>query len=481
MRTTSPGPARTTGSTERYAVGAAFRLPVPPGRALQARRLTTTYFDTPDLRLAHADVALRHRREARRAAWQLTLPRGVVEVPAEPRAASPPARFRDALALHLRGRRLFARATVRARRTAWRVRDRRGAVADVVADRGTLVARGAVRPVHAVEVTWRRADDEARAALTKALGAAGARGVDTRPELLAVLGLPGSARPPAPPAHASPAALAAAAVRAQLDRIRAHDPGTRLGEDPEDLHEMRTATRRLRAYLRLLAPMLPARRSATAAAELAWLADTLGAVRDVDVFLAYLRREAATLAPADRRGVTPLVAALVEDRARARAALLDALGRPRYRALLARLEAMARPPRRAAELDLAALPVRAFRKLKRAVRALDDPPADAALHAVRIRGKRARHAAELAEPVIGARARRFVRTARAFQDVLGEYQDATVAEERLRQLVRRVGSPEAGLVIGELVERQRLRRQAALAAFPAAWRRLRRRGKRLSA
>ena len=47
--------------------------------------------------------------------------------------------------------------------------------------------------------------------------------------------------------------LAYAVLRRQLAVLRDKEPGTRLGEDPEELHDMRVATRRLRAALALFA------------------------------------------------------------------------------------------------------------------------------------------------------------------------------------------------------------------------------------
>ena len=74
---------------------------------------------------------------------------------------------------------------------------------------------------------------------------------------------------------------------------------------------------------------------------------------------------------------------------------------------------------------------------------------------MRIRGKRARYAAELAEGAVGKPARRFVEDAKRFQDVIGEHQDAVVAEERIRGLLGRTGSPQAHLAAGRLIERER--------------------------
>ena len=76
--------------------------------------------------------------------------------------------------------------------------------------------------------------------------------------------------------------LAYAVLRRQLAVLRDKEPGTRLGEDIEELHDMRVATRRLRAALALFSNVLPVR-AQTFREELGWLAAVLGAVRDLDV------------------------------------------------------------------------------------------------------------------------------------------------------------------------------------------------------
>ncbi len=53
-----------------------FLLPHLPGEPLTARELSSTYHDTPGLRLAAAGITLRHRVERGRGAWQLKLPHG---------------------------------------------------------------------------------------------------------------------------------------------------------------------------------------------------------------------------------------------------------------------------------------------------------------------------------------------------------------------------------------------------------------------
>ena len=78
--------------------------------------------------------------------------------------------------------------------------------------------------------------------------------------------------------------LAFAVLRRQLAVVRAKEPGTRLGEDPEELHDMRVATRRLRAALSMFEAVLPVR-AQVFREELGWLARLLGTVRDLDVQL----------------------------------------------------------------------------------------------------------------------------------------------------------------------------------------------------
>ena len=100
-----------------------------------------------------------------------------------------------------------------------------------------------------------------------------------------------------------------------------------------------------------------------------------------------------------------------------------------------------------------------FKKLRRAVRQLGASPRDAARHEVRIKTKRARYAAELALWSTGKPASRFIKRARAVQDLLGAYQDALQTEITLRAFLKAATTVRAGFVIGRLVERQRARRE----------------------
>ena len=71
----------------------------------------------------------------------------------------------------------------------------------------------------------------------------------------------------------------------------AHDPGTRLGTESEELHQMRVATRRLRAFQRAGSELLDPEWSESVRDELKWLGGALGTVRDLDVLVEHLTAE----------------------------------------------------------------------------------------------------------------------------------------------------------------------------------------------
>jgi CHAD domain-containing protein len=243
----------------------------------------------------------------------------------------------------------------------------------------------------------------------------------------------------------------------------------RLGRDPEALHKLRVATRRARALLRAARGLVSPEWAEPLRAELAWLGGLLGPVRDLDVLLEHLDTEAATLEGDDARAFKRLRSRLVSERESGRAALLEAMSDERYFRLLDALEHADQAPTTDSTVSLPEIAAAAFGRLRKAVKALPKRPTDDQLHAVRIETKRARYAAELGEPVLKKAGTRFVKRAKILQDVIGEHQDAVVAEERIRELALRGGSRTA-LAAGRLVERQRARKQAARRAFPAAWR-----------
>ncbi len=291
--------------------------------------------------------------------------------------------------------------------------------------------------------------------------------------------------PAAVPADPAPEHHVRTALDTRLRAMRRHEPGTRSGVDPEDLHQMRVSVRRMRAVLKAARPLLDKRWADDLRAELGWLGRALGPVRDLDVLLARLHGEAAELGGLDTVAAEPLLAALADERSGARIVMLDALTGDRYEALVERLaDAVSRPlptggPTRSgrARPELASLVAKEFRRLRRAVDAAGENPPDAVLHELRIQGKRLRYTGELVEQALTDPARRrpvkqLLKATAAMQEVLGNHQDACVAQQRVRALLDGLG-PAAGTAVafaaGRLVEREEVRRVQTRAAWPAAW------------
>jgi CHAD domain-containing protein len=462
----------------KLAPGEGFVLPELGGQMLPTRIFVSTYHDTPDLRLARNGVTFRHRVEDGAGLWQLKLARGAARVelvePGPP--ARPPAALLALLPALLRGRELVAVARLRTRREGVRAQG-----AEIVADSvAVLEAQHVVRRFRELEVELLDGDERTLRRLEKALRRAGAGDGPARPKLYRALDLAWPAEPLAL-ARGTPVREAlAATVAEQLGRLLAHDPGTRLGGDPEDLHQLRVATRRLRAFLRAARPLLEAGWAEGLRAELRWLGQALGPARDLDVLVEYLEAELGSLDPEDAALGHGLVGALASEREAARASVLEALSSPRYLALLDRIEAAAEEPRVvASEPSLREIWWAELRRTRTSFARLGPEPADEELHAARIRVKRARYAAELAGHELGERGAAFVAAAKRLQDVLGDHQDAVVAEERVRSWAAR--HPEGAVAAGRLVERQRLRRVSARRDWPAAWAELLRRARRARA
>ncbi len=253
----------------------------------------------------------------------------------------------------------------------------------------------------------------------------------------------------------------------QLRELETHDPGVRLGTDPEDLHRFRVATRRSRALIRAAAPLLGTQLDALQE-ELRWLGWALGPARDLDVLVDHLREEVATL-DADLAEAGEIVALIEEERGRARAAMLGSLAGDRYLALLDRFAADVAALEGAGDAGvLTELAAAEGRRLRKAYRRLGPNPPDERLHRLRIKAKRARYAAELAGQAGGKKLAAVVRATRDLQDVVGSHQDAVVAEER----VRRLADERTAIAAGRIVELQHRRRLRARADVPATWERV---------
>ena len=291
--------------------------------------------------------------------------------------------------------------------------------------------------------------------------------------------------------------VAFAVLRRQLAVLGAKEPGTRLGEDPEELHDMRVATRRLRAALSLFEGVLPVR-AQVFRAELGWLARLLGAVRDLDVQLENLAGMSLSDADlglgSDHHGGDPLavLAALLErERDAARADMLQGLDSVRWDRLAKGLTVMVQqgPARRSlatrvpAAIGLPDLVLARHEKVTKAAKRAKRSGVVTDFHALRIRCKRLRYALEFSSDVYGGRTSRYVRSLTVLQGELGEMQDAEVASLQLAALATGNSHLPAAtiFVMGGVAERHRRDVRRFLKRLPddlprtrgRAWRELR--------
>jgi triphosphatase len=229
--------------------------------------------------------------------------------------------------------------------------------------------------------------------------------------------------------------VAFAILRRHFAAMMAHEPGVRLGEDPEELHDMRVATRRLSAALKLYSDALP-KRSERYERDLRWVGGALGEVRDLDVHLQRLSEEAAS-----RNGevLEEVVSLLRERRVEARRGMLEALDSNRYERLIANFSATLRrgrsPSPTAPILEAAPNLVRdRYKKVRKSSNTLSEDSPPEHFHELRKKGKRLRYAWEPLQEIYGKPAQKMVKLLKNMQDDLGDHQDLIVAAGLMEEL-----------------------------------------------
>jgi triphosphatase len=275
---------------------------------------------------------------------------------------------------------------------------------------------------------------------------------------------------------------ALAEVRRLLAAWRTHEPGTRLGADPEELHQLRVTARRLDATLGLFKEHLPAalvRARKTAKS----LLRTLGATRDLDVQLAGLAAYCRDLPDEERATLEPLRERLLHERARAHARMLRALDSEATRRWVQTLANTTEAP--SAEAGPHAVTVaaimpqrvrRRFRRLRKAVKQLRGNSSMDDYHKVRRRAKQLRYALESGVFTYGKPAEEMLKALRRLQDRLGAQQDAYMARQHLTALAAdpACGLPAATIfLMGRLAAHHTKVTLEARATVTRCWRKVR--------
>ncbi len=283
--------------------------------------------------------------------------------------------------------------------------------------------------------------------------------------------------------------VALANLRRYLSAWHGHEPGARLGDNPEELHDLRVAGRRLDGILRefrscLPAPFLRMRLVLKEALR------ALGEARDLDVALSELETFSRELTESDRESVEPLKQHLVSERRRARARMLSVLDSVPVQDRLQNLTSLLAAPSAAlqqssAESALSVAPelIRLrYRKLRKSADLLRPDSSMEAYHEVRGQVKKLRYALEAVAAIYGKPADQMLRTLRRWQDKLGVQQDAVVASRRLKVLASAPPTgipPETLFLMGRLAEHYASTAVRARKLYAKDYRKVRERWKRL--
>jgi len=282
----------------------------------------------------------------------------------------------------------------------------------------------------------------------------------------------------------------------QRAKIFAHVAAAVEGRDPEGVHDMRVATRRLRASLALFAPWLDAGAVGRVAPAVRRLTRALGRVRELDVLRIRLAELASTASPQRALAIECVDARLARRRSRARARMMARFAKVDLDRLEGRLRRLTTQLARPLPFDgdaaagtgsgttdgddgvepladppIAALLAAVARDVLDEARDVSAPSlpdevgsesACEALHAVRIAAKKLRYTLEIVAPYLGDGGTGVVRRLRAVQDRLGDFHDDVVLDDTLRPEIDRALERARPLLAAELRALRASRRRALL-------------------
>lgn len=429
---------------------------VPVGGVVEMQHVTlkSTYFDTAERDLLASGVSLRQRAGDTDTGWQLKIPAGnarsEVRLPLG-RGRTVPRQLQQ-LVLGVRaGAALAPVAVLHTERAVRRIVTASGSVlAEVADDQVTATILGGSLEIsqwREVEVELVDADEQFLKQAARLLKKSGAS-----PSVAASkIGRALAGTEPEPEHRSTKTLHGLIRVYLEAQRAAIISGDLELRRDRDVVHPTRVGTRRFRSILRIFAAEFDESRAAALDVELAWYAELLGQVRDRQVLRVHLDGLLEAFAPEVVLGpvATRVDQTLHRQEREARAALSRAMAGKRYLALITELRGwheaspFVRPDRPAGDVAefVHAAKRKVNKRLKHAARADHQ---NEGMHRARKAGKRARYAAELAEPALGTSARALVKRAKKLQDELGGLQDSVFASEFLRQL-----GVQAGTIPGE--------------------------------
>jgi len=428
-------------------------------------RLISTYYDTPDLALKRQGVSLRVREQSgrfiqtvkttdpggadilKRGEWEDEL----AEAHPDPDAAQSGEHLPQGIADDLQP--LFATDVTR---TTFAIKPAAATRIEAAIDQGEIRAagNGGSEPISEIELELKSGDPVALYDVALQLLDVAAIRIEPRSksERGYQLGDEGGAAPSV--VHAAPVAIdPTMTVEAALQEIgRAclthllHNETAALAMDPEGVHQMRVAIRRIRSAISGFKKLLPAADRRRVSGELAWLVDILGRARNLDVFATELLLPARAKLSREA-GIDDLAAALDRERTAAYARVERAIRSQRHAAGMLRLshwfEARGWCDEWAPRSALLTSPIgdlaprlldRRWRELRKRSKRFGRLMAPQR-HKLRIAAKKLRYTMELLGSLFDRDdMQEFMKRLKRLQDDLGYANDVRVAHDILREL-----------------------------------------------
>ena len=431
-------------------------------------RIDAVYFDTANLDLTARRITLQRLTGGTNHGWLLHIPGGTApRQEFDAPLGQPDAVSRELLThvlAYTRGKDLSPIACLATRRNTYRLYGPGGEhLADFADDRihaGVVHAAGPGEERREWKVLLVHGDTSLLAAAEDTLGATGVGRSRRGDELARALGAvfpperaTGIARPRKKGRKIRAIDVVSDYLDAHINELLTKDAGVRLGQ-PHAVHQMRSATRRIRSTLSTYADLYAKGTARGLGVELKWFARLLGRPRDGEVMRKRLRQHISNLPK-------PLQAGTVSESLERELGtaynvdyreLLKALESDRYYRLLEDLEQFRdHPPTKArasrpARSETAKAVNRTAKLLDRAhksvARAKAGDARDTALHQVRKDAKRLLHAADSVAAIHGKRARRISRRAHRLQKVLGNHHDSVMVRALLDDLATDPALPE---------------------------------------
>ncbi len=313
------------------------------------QRLETTYYDTPRLALKAAGVSLRVRRIGKRRLQTIKAGHGAAglfdraEWEREVAGDEPDLTAAEGTALAPlvsgeKRKKITPVFSLKVGRDVFQLREGRS-VFEATVDEGVVEAQARSEPLCELELELRRGARPDLFSVARSLATAVPLrlGVRTKAERgYALLDGKAPKAVKAKPVALTPGTTTAAAFqaigRACLVHLMSNEAVLRVRRDPDAVHQMRVAMRRLRAAISLFRDVVADAGRDALKGELKWISNALGEARDIDVFLAKTLRPMRQRNPDDTE-LSELAASCESRREKAYGRALEAVASPRFRAL----------------------------------------------------------------------------------------------------------------------------------------------------